>query len=105
MIDWSNASAGHPGQDVAIALADHAARSDLDIVPLFMQAWSPGSCATLLVRRFDAAATATDAGLYMADMARIRMRDLNVRPGEAARLEQTDQSQRSVVKFAGNWCV
>jgi aminoglycoside phosphotransferase (APT) family kinase protein len=85
VIDWSNASAGHPGQDVAIALLIMRT-SDLDVVPLFIRPVA-GFLRNVLVRRFEAV-TAADPGPFMADMARVRLRDPNVRPGEAVRLER-----------------
>ena len=62
------------------------ASSDLDDVPAWLRPVA-GGLRRMLVRRFRAAAR-DDPGPYLAQVARYRIKDVNVRPAEAARLRQ-----------------
>ena len=83
VIDWTNAAAGPPGADVAMTYLIMAS-SDLDAVPWWIRpaAWS---LRKVFLRRFRAAVR-DDPGPYLAQVARYRLADVNVRPAEAARL-------------------
>jgi aminoglycoside phosphotransferase (APT) family kinase protein len=85
VIDWSNAAAGPPGADVAIAALIMRV-SEVDELPLPVR-----TVASLvrrrLVRRFESSASA-DIGPYLAEAARLRIGDRNTRPAEAERLRQ-----------------
>ncbi len=83
VIDWTNAAAGPPGADVAMTCLI-VASSDLDAVPWWIRpaAWS---LRKVFLRRFQAAVR-DDPGPYLAQVARYRLADVNVRPAEAARL-------------------
>jgi aminoglycoside phosphotransferase (APT) family kinase protein len=83
VIDWTNAAAGPAGADVAMAYLIMAS-SDLDDVPAWLRPVA-GGLRRMLVRRF-LAAVRDDPGPYLAQVARYRMADVNVRPAEAARL-------------------
>jgi hypothetical protein len=88
VIDWTNAAAGPPGADVAMAYLIMAS-SDLDALPWWIRpaAWS---LRRVFLRRFQAAVR-DDPGPYLAQVARHRLADVNVRPAEAARLLQLTQ--------------
>ena len=83
VIDWTNAAAGPPGADVAMAYLIIAS-SDLDALPWWLRpaAWS---LRRMFLRRFRAAVR-DDPGPYLAQVARYRLKDPNVRPAEAERL-------------------
>ena len=83
VIDWTNAAAGLPGADVAMAYLIMAS-SDLDALPWWIRpaAWS---LRRVFLRRFRAAVR-DDPGSYLAQGARYRLADVNVRAAEAARL-------------------
>jgi aminoglycoside phosphotransferase (APT) family kinase protein len=85
VIDWTNAAVGPAGADVAMAYLIMAS-SDLDDVPAWLRPVA-GGLRRMLVRRFRAAAR-DDPGPYLAQVARYRIKDVNVRPAEAARLRQ-----------------
>lgn len=72
-----------PGADVAMTYLIMAS-SDLDAVPWWIRpaAWS---LRKVFLRRFQAAVR-DDPGPYLAQVARYRLADVNVRPAEAARL-------------------
>jgi aminoglycoside phosphotransferase (APT) family kinase protein len=85
VIDWSNARAGPPGADVAMAYLIMAS-SEVDQVPPLIRPAVRAVRATL-IRHFRAAAR-DDPGPHIAAVARERMLDRNVRPAEAERLNQ-----------------
>jgi tRNA A-37 threonylcarbamoyl transferase component Bud32 len=91
VIDWSDASAGPAGADVATAYLIMAS-SDVDTAPPWLRP-AIGGLRRVLLRQFRAAVR-DDPGPYLARAARHRMKDPNVRPAEAARLlrlaEQAD---------------
>ncbi|MGI9008613.1 MAG: phosphotransferase [Streptosporangiaceae bacterium] len=83
VIDWSSAAAGPPGADTAMA-ALIMRTSQVDDLP------APVRLATAVlrrtfIRRFESGVTA-DSAPHVAEVARLRLRDPNVRPAEAARL-------------------
>jgi hypothetical protein len=85
VIDWSNAAAGPPGADVAMAFVIMAS-SDIDERP----AWIRPAVSVLrriFLSRFRAAVR-DDLGPYLAQMAAHRLTDVNVRPAEAARIRR-----------------
>jgi aminoglycoside phosphotransferase (APT) family kinase protein len=85
VIDWSNGCAGEPGADVAMAYLIMAS-SDVD----GLQAWltpAAGWLRRLFLRLF-LAAVRDDVRPHLAGVARYRLKDPNVRPGEAARLRR-----------------
>jgi aminoglycoside phosphotransferase (APT) family kinase protein len=83
VIDWINARAGAPGADVAMAYLIMAS-SEVDQVPAPLRlALRPVRAA--LIAQFRRAVR-DDPGPYIATVARERMRDRMVRPGEAERL-------------------
>lgn len=83
VIDWTNAHAGAPGADVAMAYLIMAT-SDVDNVPWWIRpAVRLGRA--LLLRQFRAAVR-DDPGPEMARVARARIADRNIRPAEAERL-------------------
>ena len=92
VIDWTNAAAGPPGADVAMAYLIMAS-SDLDALPWWIRpaAWS---LRRVFLRRFQAAVR-DDPGPYLAQVARYRLADVNVRPAEAARLLRLTQPGRA----------
>ena len=83
VIDWTNAAAGPPGADVAMTYLIMAS-SDLDAVPWWIRPAASG-LRRVFLRRFRAAVR-DDPGPYLAQVARYRLADVNVRPAEAARL-------------------
>lgn len=88
-IDWSNAVAGPPGADAAMA-ALIMRTSEIDNLPAPVRL-AAGVVRSSLIRRFEAAVAATPEP-YLAVIARLRLRDPNVRPTEAARLRQVVES-------------
>ena len=91
VIDWTNAAAGPAGADVAMAYLIMAS-GDLDAVPWWLRpaAWG---LRRVLLRRFRAAVR-DNPGPYLAQVARYRLADVNVRPAEAARLRRLSQPRR-----------
>ena len=85
VIDWSNAGAGAPGADVAMAFLIMAS-SELDDLPPSMRP-AVSVLRRIFLRRF-LAAVRDDHRPYLALVADIRLRDVNVRPAEAARLRR-----------------
>jgi aminoglycoside phosphotransferase (APT) family kinase protein len=85
VIDWTNASAGEPGADVAMAFLIMAS-SEIDSVPMIMR---PGirSVRAAVISSF-LAAVQDDPGPLMSAVARLRMTDPNVRPAEVVRLKE-----------------
>ena len=92
VIDWTNAAAGPPGADVAMAYLIMAS-SDLDALPSWIRpaAWG---LRRVFLRRFRATVR-DDPGSYLAQVARYRLTDVNVRPAEAARLLRLTQPGRA----------
>lgn len=91
VIDWSNAAAGPPGADVAIAALIMRV-SEVDALPLPVRTVA-GIVRSRLVRRFETSASA-DIGPYLADAARLRIGDRNTRPAEADRLRRLIDDHR-----------
>lgn len=85
VIDWTNASAGPPGADVAMAYLIMAT-SDADGLPSWLSPAVSG-LRRVFLRRFRAAVT-DDPAPYLARAAGYRLADVNVRPAEAARLRR-----------------
>jgi aminoglycoside phosphotransferase (APT) family kinase protein len=83
VIDWTNASAGSPGADTAMAYLIMAS-SDVDQAPLPMRP-AIGAVRSALIGQFRAAVR-DDPGPHIADVARARMLDPNIRPAEVERL-------------------
>jgi Ser/Thr protein kinase RdoA (MazF antagonist) len=83
VIDWSSASAGPAGADVAMAYLIMAS-SDVDTAPAWLRP-AIGGLRQVLLRRFRAAVR-DDPGPYLARAAGYRVKNPNVRPAEAARL-------------------
>jgi len=83
VIDWTNATAGPAGADVAMAWLIMAS-SDVDDLPSWLRS-AAGGLRRMFLRRFRAAVR-DDPGPYLAPVARYRLADPNVRPAEAARL-------------------
>jgi len=81
VIDWSNATAGPAGADVAMAYLIMAS-SEVDDVPVLIRP-AVSSVRAAVIRHFLRAAT-DDPGPYIASVARVRMVDRNVRPSEAS---------------------
>ena len=93
VIDWTNASAGPAGADVATAYLIMAS-SDTDLLPLWLRP-AVATLRAILLRHFRARVR-DDPAPYLARAARERMRDRNVRPAEAARLLRVaEQAERS----------
>jgi aminoglycoside phosphotransferase (APT) family kinase protein len=85
VIDWTNAGAGAPGADVAMAYVIMAS-SDTDLLQARLQpAIRP--LRAVLLRQFLATAT-DDPGPHLVRVAEVRMQDPNVRPAEAQRLRR-----------------
>ena len=80
VIDWSNASSGPAGADVAMAYLIMAS-SEVGDLPLPVRA-AVGALRGAFIRHFLLAAT-DDPAPYIARVARHRMTDRNVRPSEA----------------------
>jgi aminoglycoside phosphotransferase (APT) family kinase protein len=85
VIDWSDAGAGAPGAGVAMAFLIMAS-SELDDLPPSMRP-AVSVLRRIFLRRF-LAAVRDDHRPYLAPVAEIRLRDVNVRPAEAARLRR-----------------
>ena len=85
VIDWSNAGAGPPGADVAMAFLIMAT-SEADDLPRPVRP-AVGLLRRIFLRSF-LAAVRDDHRPYLAPVAEIRLRDVNVRPAEAARLRR-----------------
>jgi len=83
VIDWTNARAGNPAIDVAMAYLIMVS-SDTDLIPWHTRPLVKAIRAYLL-RRF-LAAVHDDPWPYLAPVARARVADRNTRPAEAARL-------------------
>jgi Ser/Thr protein kinase RdoA (MazF antagonist) len=80
VIDWTNARAGAGGADVAMAYLIMAS-SEVDDVPAPVRV-AISAVRSALIRGFMAAVT-DDPGPYLAQVARHRLLDRNVRPSEA----------------------
>jgi Ser/Thr protein kinase RdoA (MazF antagonist) len=98
VIDWSGASAGPAGADVAMAYLIMAS-SDVDTAPPWLRP-AVGGLRRVLLRQFRAAAR-DDPGPYLARAARHRMNDPNVRPAEAARLLRLAEQAEPPAAVAG----
>ncbi len=85
VIDWTNASAGPAGADVAMAYLIMAS-SDADGLPSWLGPAVSG-LRRVFLRGFRAAVT-DDPAPYLARAAQYRLEDVNVRPAEAARLRR-----------------
>jgi|SRR5271165_340256 len=83
VIDWSNARAGTPGADVAMAYLIMAS-SDVEQLPRLIRP-AVGAVRSALIRQFRAAVR-DDPGPHIAAVAKERMLDLNIRPAEVERL-------------------
>jgi aminoglycoside phosphotransferase (APT) family kinase protein len=93
VIDWTNASAGAPGADVAMAYLIMAS-SDTDLLPWWLRPAVRALRAALL-GQFRAAAHDNPAP-HIARVARGRLTDRNVRPAEAGRLlRMAEQAERA----------
>jgi Ser/Thr protein kinase RdoA (MazF antagonist) len=96
VIDWTNAAAGPAGADVAMADLI-VASSDIDDLPAWLRPATEG-LRRIFLWRFRAAVR-DDPGPYLAEVARYRLADPNVRPAEAARLRRlaalSDRTGRS----------
>ena len=85
VIDWSNAAAGAPAADVAMAYVI-VASSETDLLPGPVRAVvAPVRAAAL--RQF-LASVRDDPGPVLASAARYRMSDINIRPSEVKKLQQ-----------------
>ncbi len=85
VIDWSNAGAGPPGADVAMTFLIMASSETDDLPPSIRPA--VGLLRRIFLRRF-LAAVRDDHRPHLAPVAEVRLRDVNVRPAEAARLRR-----------------
>ena len=85
VIDWTNAAAGPARADVAMADLIMAS-SDVDDLPAWLRP-AAGGLRRIFLRGF-LAAVRDDPGPYLAEVARYRLRDPNVRPAEAERLRR-----------------
>ena len=85
VIDWTNASAGPPGADVAMAYLIMGT-ADVDAAPRWLRP-AIGLVRRALMRRFRMAVR-DDPGPYLARVASYRIQDVNVRPAEASRLSR-----------------
>jgi tRNA A-37 threonylcarbamoyl transferase component Bud32 len=93
VIDWSNASAGAAGADVAMAYLIMAS-SDTDLIPAPLRP-VVGTLRAAFVRQF-LAGVHDDPKAHVARVARERAQDRNVRPAEADRLlRMAEQAERS----------
>jgi aminoglycoside phosphotransferase (APT) family kinase protein len=85
VIDWSNAAAGAPAADVAMAYLVIAS-SETDLLPAPVRAVvAPVRAAAL--RQF-LASVRDDPGPMLASAARYRINDMNIRPSEVKKLQQ-----------------
>lgn len=85
VIDWSNAIAGPPGADNAMT-AVIMRTSEVDDLPAPVRL-AANAVRRTVIRRFERGVTAAPDP-YLAPIASRRLRDPNVRPGEAAKLRQ-----------------
>jgi aminoglycoside phosphotransferase (APT) family kinase protein len=85
VIDWTNASAGAPGEDVAMAYLILAS-SEVDDVPRLVRPAVMGVRSALIAAFL--AGVQGDPGPHIGAIAERRMSDRNVRPAEIARLRQ-----------------
>jgi Ser/Thr protein kinase RdoA (MazF antagonist) len=93
VIDWSNASRGPGGADVAMAYVIMAS-SEVDVVPPLVRP-ALRIIRRLLLRQFRAAAC-DDMTAHLAMVARERIKDPNVRPAEAEfLLRMAEQAERA----------
>ena len=83
VIDWVGARAGPAGTDVAMAYLIMST-AETDLIPMWLRP-VVGPLRTAFCRRF-AAAVRDRPWPHIATAARLRMRDVNTRPSEAARL-------------------
>jgi aminoglycoside phosphotransferase (APT) family kinase protein len=83
VIDWTNAAAGAPGADVAMAYLIMAT-SDVDLIPVYLRPMV-ALLRAVLFREFLGTVT-DDVRPFIAEVARARMKDRNTRPSEMARL-------------------
>jgi tRNA A-37 threonylcarbamoyl transferase component Bud32 len=92
VIDWTNACAGTAGADVATAylIMVTSEVDDLKAALKFAAKLLRGT----LVRRFRSAVS-VDLGPHLAQAARVRMQDRNVRPAEAEQLRQIAEQAES----------
>jgi aminoglycoside phosphotransferase (APT) family kinase protein len=88
VIDWSNASTGPPGADVAMTIVIMAC-SEVDQLPPWIRPAVAG-LRRVFLRQFRAAVR-DDPGPYLAQVAAHRLTDANVRPAEAARIRRLAQ--------------
>jgi tRNA A-37 threonylcarbamoyl transferase component Bud32 len=86
VIDWSNGAAGPAGADVAMASLILRVSEVGDLVSPLIRAVA-GVVRGQVIRRFEASVR-DDPGPYLAPAARLRIADRNVRPSEAAKLQQ-----------------
>ena len=106
VIDWTNASAGPPGADVAMTylIMDTA---DVDAAPRWLRP-AIGLVRRALMRRFRKAVR-DDPVPYLARVPSYRIQDINVRPAEARRLSRlhtrfrSADEVRSVTATSGLW--
>jgi aminoglycoside phosphotransferase (APT) family kinase protein len=93
VIDWTNAAAGTPAADAAMAWLIMASSEVDEAPPLLRPAIS--SIRGILLRRFRALVR-DDIGPELARVARARIADRNVRPAEAERLRAiADQAEQA----------
>jgi aminoglycoside phosphotransferase (APT) family kinase protein len=93
VIDWTNARAGAAGADVAMAYLIMAS-SEVDNVPAPVRV-AITAVRSALIRSF-LAGVADDPGPYLAQVARHRLQDRNVRPSEAAWLQRkAEEAERA----------
>jgi Phosphotransferase enzyme family len=85
VIDWTNASAGPPGADVAMAYLIMGT-ADVGAAPRWLCP-AIGLVRRVLMRRFRMAVR-DDPRPYLARVASYRIQDVNVRPAEASRLSR-----------------
>jgi aminoglycoside phosphotransferase (APT) family kinase protein len=85
VIDWTNASAGPPGADVAMAYLI-IGTADVDAAPRWLRP-AIGLVRRALMRRFRMAVR-DDPRPYLTGVAAYRIQDVNVRPAEASRLSR-----------------
>jgi len=93
VIDWNGSAAGDPAEDVAMAWVIIAS-SEVDALPVPVRI-ALSVLRSVLLRRF-LAGVHDDPAPVLARVARLRMEDPAVRPGEARRLQEiADQASRS----------
>src|SRR5215469_11887428 len=85
VIDWTGAAAGPPAADVAMVYVILTS-SDIDLIPLLLRPFVPPLRA-LHLKQFLATAQ-HDPWPVMAQTAKFRMRDPNVRPAEVTKLQR-----------------